>query len=131
MRFDPVALPDAVLAFLAERHLGVLTTLRPDGSPHAVPVGFAFDAAAGVVRIITQASSRKAEHAARGGRASVTQVDGGRWLTLEGDVRRVTDAAGIAAAVAAYTERYQGPRETRAATRVAVEIAVDRVMGRV
>ena len=33
----------AMLAFLAERHLATLTTLRADGSPHVVPVGFSYD----------------------------------------------------------------------------------------
>ena len=33
-----------VLDFLTERHLATLTTLRPDGTPHVVPVGFTYDA---------------------------------------------------------------------------------------
>lgn len=127
--FDPAALPDALLAFLRERHLGTLTTLRADGSPHVVPVGFSFDPADRVVRIITQQGSQKAANAARGGRAAICQVDGPRWCTLEGTVRLVTDPAGVARAVAAYTERYQAPREARAATRVAIELTVDRVLG--
>jgi hypothetical protein len=47
---------------------------------------------------------------------------------LEGEVRVVTDADGVATAVAAYTERYQAPRERP--ERVALEIDVDRIMGR-
>ena len=39
MALDPHDLGDDVLAFLAERHLATLTTLRPNGSPHVVPVG--------------------------------------------------------------------------------------------
>ena len=31
------------LAFLTERHLAMLTTLRADNSPHVVAVGFTFD----------------------------------------------------------------------------------------
>lgn len=114
-------------AFLVERHLATLTTLRPDGSPHVVPVGFSYDVATGVVRVITFASSVKARHAARRGRAAVAQVDGRRWATLEGDVRLVTDADGIAAAVAGYAARYREPRARQ--DRVAIEIAVDRLMG--
>ncbi|MET0458042.1 MAG: pyridoxamine 5'-phosphate oxidase family protein, partial [Ilumatobacteraceae bacterium] len=90
-RRDPHDLGPEVLAFLTERHLATLTTLRADGSPHVVAVGFSFDAAAGVARVITFAPSQKARNAARGGRAAVCQVDGGRWLTLEGPVRLVTD----------------------------------------
>jgi PPOX class probable F420-dependent enzyme len=128
MAHDLAALGDGVLAFLAERHLATLTTLRADGSPHVVPVGFGFDPGARLVRIITGAGSQKAVNAAREGRAAVSQVDGGRWLTLEGSVRLVTDADGIGRAITAYTERYQTPRER--ADRVAIEIAVDRMLGR-
>lgn len=117
-----------MLAFLAERHLATLTTLRGDGSPHVVPVGFGFDPGARLVRIITPAGSQKAVNASHGGRAAVSQVDGGRWLTLEGEVRLVTDADGVARAVAAYTDRYQDPRPRD--DRVAIEIDVDRVLGR-
>ena len=128
MAHDPAALGEAMLAFLAERHLATLTTLRADGSPHVVPVGFGYDADRRIVRIITPAGSQKAVNARRGGRAAVSQVDGGRWVTLEGDVRLVTDADGVARAIAAYTERYQDPRPRD--DRVAIEIDVDRVLGR-
>jgi F420H(2)-dependent biliverdin reductase len=126
--FDLDHLPDDVLAFCTERHLGTLTTLRADGSPHVVAVGFTYDHATRTARVITQPTSVKAANAARGGRAALCQVDRGRWLTLEGIARLVTDDAGVAEAVARYTERYQAPRERP--QRVAIEIAVDRIMGR-
>ena len=63
-----------------------------------------------------------------GGRAVVCQVDGGRWLALEGNVALTTDADRVAAAVAAYTDRYHPPRDNP--DRVAIEITVDRVLGR-
>ncbi len=119
---------EAVLAFLAERHLATLTTLRADGSPHVVAVGFSYDAAARVARVITFPASVKARNAGRGGRAAVSQVDGGRWLTLEGTVRLITDADGVAAAVAGYAARYRQPGERP--DRVSLEIAVDRILGR-
>lgn len=128
MALDPADLDDAVLDFLRERHLASLTTLRSDGSPHVVPVGFGYDADERIVRIISFAGSQKVVNAGRGGRAAVSQVDGGRWLTLEGDVCLVTDAEGVERAVAAYAERYQAPRERD--DRVAIEIAVDRILGR-
>ena len=53
MPLDLHHLSDDVLAFLAERHLATLTTLRPDGSPHVVPVGFSYDPDTKVARIIT------------------------------------------------------------------------------
>ena len=125
---DPRDLTDEVLDFLRERHLATLTTLRADGSPHVVPVGFSFDADAVVARVITFAGAVKARNASRGGRAAVSQVDGGRWLTLEGTVRLVTDPDSIAVAVNGYAARYRQPKER--ADRVALEIAVDKVMGR-
>ncbi|MFV0257291.1 MAG: pyridoxamine 5'-phosphate oxidase family protein [Acidimicrobiales bacterium] len=128
MAHDPGRLEPAIRAFLAERHLGTLTTMRADRSLHAVAVGFTFDPEAGLVRVITFASSVKAANAGRGGRAAVAQVDGGRWLSLEGPVRLVTDPDGVAAAVVGYTARYRRPKDR--ADRVALEIRVERVLGR-
>ena len=128
MALDPAALPPEVLAFLAERHLATLTTLRPDGSPHVCAVGFTWDDDAGLARVITDGASRKACNAAAGGRAVVAQVDGARWLALEGPVVVREDAAAVAEGVRRYAGRYRRPRENP--TRVVVEIIVDRVLGR-
>jgi F420H(2)-dependent biliverdin reductase len=121
-----------VLAFLAEYHLATLTTVRADGSPHVVAVGFSYDADARVARVITWAASQKARNAARmqvaGQRAAVSQVDGGRWLTLEGPVRLVTDPEGVRAGVEGYAARYRQPGERD--DRVVIEIEVDRILGR-
>jgi F420H(2)-dependent biliverdin reductase len=125
---DPTDPGQDVLAFLAERHLATLTTMRADGSPHVVAVGFSYASHDHTARVITFAPSVKARNAARGGRAAVCQVDGGRWLTLEGAVRLVTDPPGVAAAVAGYAARYRQPGERD--DRVAIEIVVDRIMGR-
>ena len=119
---------DAMLAFLSEYHLASLTTLRADGSPHVVPVGFSYDPELHIVRVITFPSSVKYKNALRGGRAVVSQVDGGRWLSLEGTVTGVSDPTRVAAAVAGYAARYRDPKERE--DRVAIEIAVDRVLGR-
>lgn len=128
MALDPDDLSPDVLAFLAERHLATLTTQRADGSPHVVPVGFSYDPAARLVRIITFEGSAKVRHAERGGRAAVCQVDGGRWLTLEGTVTATRDPGRVAAAVDGYAARYRQPGER--ADRVALEVAVDRILGR-
>ena len=128
MSLDPTRLSDDVIAFTHERHLATLTTLRADGSPHVVPVGFTFDPEKLVVRVITWATSVKAGHARRGGRAAVSQVDGGRWLTFEGSVSLSDDHDEVARAVAMYAERYRQPKERD--DRVVIVIAVDRVMGR-
>lgn len=130
MALDPANLPDEVSSFLAERHLGTLTTLRPDGSPHVVAIAFTWDADAGLVRVISFAGSRKARNlvAAPGSRAAVCQVDGGRWLTLEGPAELTDDPVRVTEAVRRYAERYRPPKERT--DRVALEIRVDRVLGR-
>src|SRR4051794_38743697 len=127
MALDPADLPDAARAFLEERHLATLTTLRADGSPHVVAVGFTWDAGAGVVRVITSGDSVKARNAARGGRAAVCQVDGRRWLTLEGTARVLTDAESVAEAERRDGVRYRTPRPNP--RRVVVVLDVDGGLG--
>ena len=67
---DPAELTPASLAFLAERHLATFATLRRDGSPHAVPVGFTWDAEALVARVIASRGSAKVVQARAGRRAA-------------------------------------------------------------
>ena len=130
MALDPAALPPEVLTFLRERHLATLTTLRPDGSPHVVAVGFTWDDDAQVARVITWETSKKARNVAAspGSRAVVSQVDGGRWLSLEGTATLVTDAEGCREGERRYAERYREPKERP--DRAVIVIAVDRVLGR-
>ena len=70
------------LSFLSERHLAMLATLRDDGSPHVVAVGFTFDPKTHIARVITTGGSQKAVNADRGKVAVLSQVDGARWLSL-------------------------------------------------
>jgi PPOX class probable F420-dependent enzyme len=132
MALDPAQLPDEVLTFLHEYHLATLTTLREDLSPHVVAVGFSYDAEQRMARVITWAGSQKARNAERmhaaGLRAAVCQVDGGRWLSLEGPVRLVTDPNGVRLGVDGYAARYREPKERD--DRVVIEIAVERILGR-
>lgn len=125
-------LTDAYLAFWQERHLCTLTTLRPDGTPHVVPVGATFDPTTGIARVITSAGSRKARNvvaAGEGGaRVALCQVDGGRWATLEGVAVVRRSPAEIADAEARYARRYKVPRPNP--ERVVIEIAVTRALGR-
>jgi PPOX class probable F420-dependent enzyme len=121
-------LSPGLLTFLTERHLATLTTLRPDGTPHVVPVGVTFDAATLTVRVITSGTSAKARHV-RGGaaRVAVCQVDGRRWLSLEGTAVVRDDADSVRDAEARYAVRYKRPRENP--RRVVLEISVDRILG--
>ena len=60
-------------------------------------------------------------------RVAVCQVDGRRWVTLEGTAVVRDDPAAVADAEQRYARRYKQPRENPA--RVVLEIAVDRVLG--
>ena len=119
--------PD-LLTFLAERPLATLTTLRADGTPHVVPVGVTYDPDARLARVITSGTSAKARHVREGQtRVAVCQVEGRRWVTLEGTAAVRDDAESVAEAERRYAERYRPPRENPA--RVVIEIAVDRILG--
>lgn len=130
MAHDPTALDPAITTFLTERHLASLTTMRADNTPHVVAVGFTWDADESLVRVITWAGSRKARNVAErpGSPAAVCQVDGGRWLSLEGTATVTDDPERVAEAVARYGERYREPKQRD--DRVVIEIAVSRILGR-
>lgn len=114
------------LAFLTERHLATLTTLRPDGRPHVVAIAFTYEP--GIVRIITGGTSRKVRNVEHDGWGAVCQVEGRRWLTLEGPAVVTSDPDRVARAVTAHERRYRPVSESP--ERVAIEIAVDRILGR-
>ncbi|MDI6941902.1 TIGR03618 family F420-dependent PPOX class oxidoreductase [Microbacterium barkeri] len=116
---------EAGLAFVSERHLATLSTIGRDGRIHAVPVGMTYRD--GVVRIIGTRGTQKFVNAARAGRATVSSVDGARWISFEGPARVRDEHEAVAEAVRLYTERYRQPRENP--RRVVLEIAVERVMG--
>ena len=125
--FRPLDLPASALSFLAEYHLATLSTTRPNGSLHVVPVGFTFDAATATVRVICSDDSRKVRNIGAGSRAVVCQVDGARWLSLEGTARVLRDAEAVNDAVARYRVRYREPRVNP--RRVALLIHIDRILG--
>ncbi|MCK0116593.1 TIGR03618 family F420-dependent PPOX class oxidoreductase [Isoptericola sp. S6320L] len=120
------------LVFVTERHLATLTTLRADGTPHVVPVAFTWDADQGIVRITARRTSVKARNARRRGpdgeppRAAVCQVDGGRWMTLEGTITVVEDADEVAEAVRRYAKRFRQLQHDP--DRIVLQLAADRVM---
>jgi PPOX class probable F420-dependent enzyme len=132
-KIDLDSVGTSFLSFWRERHLCTLTTLRPDGTPHVVPVGVTYDAGQRLARVITDKASRKVAHvlaasAAAPARVAVCQVDGRRWSTLEGTAAVRTDPALVADAERRYAERYsRAPRPNPG--RVVIEIAVDRATG--
>lgn len=115
----------AAQAFVTERHLATLSTLAPDGTIHSVPVGFTL--VGNIARVITNGSSQKVRNIRERGHATISQVDGGRWITLIGTGRVLTDPESVAEAVELYAGRYRQPRVNP--QRVAILIDVTRVMG--
>lgn len=117
-----------VLAFLAERHLATLTSPRPDGTPHVAPVCFTYEPAERLARVITFADAVRVRLIGSGARVALCQIDGPRWLTLEGEGVVTNGPERVAEAERRFAERYRPPRERD--DRVAIEITVDRMMGR-
>ena len=125
-----IELTEAQTGFVTEPHLATLTLVRPDGTPHVTPVGFTWDAAAGLVRVITWSGSVKTRLLEASPRpAAVSQVDGGRWITFEGRAEISADPDRCAEGVRRYAARYTPPKD-RGPDRRVIEIAVSRVLGR-
>ena len=120
-------LTNEALAFLTERHLAMLTTLRSDQSPHVVAVGFTFDPKTHIARVITTGGSQKAVKADQQGVAVLSQVDGARWLSLEGKATVHTEIEAVRDAELRYAQRYRTPRVNP--RRVVIEVRIERVLG--
>lgn len=118
-------LSPAGIDFVTERHLATLSTLGPDGRIHVVPVGFTWHD--GLVRIITSGPSQKVANLRREPKATVSQVDGGRWITIAGSARILDDPESVAEAVELYAVRYRQPRVNP--LRVAIVIEPETAMG--
>ncbi len=127
MAYTTTRLTDDALAFLTERHLAMLTTLRNDNSPHVVAVGFTFDPKTHIARVITSGGSQKAVNADRAGVAVLSQVDGARWLSLEGRATVRSEIDAVRDAELRYAQRYRTPRPNP--RRVVIEVQVERVLG--
>lgn len=120
-------LSSEALDFLTERHLAMLTTLRADGSPHVVAVGFTFDPQTHIARVITSDGTQKAVNAERSNVGVLSQVDGARWLSLEGVASVNRDADAVRDAELRYAQRYRIPKPN--SRRVVIEVLVKRVLG--
>jgi hypothetical protein len=144
------------LVFVLERHVATLTTLRPDGTPHVTPVAFAWDPETGRAWMTSDDGSAKVrniEAATQGpgvqgpsveepsvdgsstpgptdgaARGAICQVDGGRWLTLEGVLTVSREPDDVTEAELRYARRYGGTLDPDP-RRVALCLAADRVLG--
>jgi F420H(2)-dependent biliverdin reductase len=77
--------------------------------------------------VITTGGSQKAVNAERGGVAVLSQVDGARWLSLEGQASVNGEINAVRDAELRYAQRYRTPRENP--RRVVIEVHVERVLG--
>lgn len=129
--YDVAALPDEIVGFLTERHLASLTTVRRDGTPHATAIAFTYDAPTAVARVITSDGNQKVRNVERaddaGAPVVLCQVEGRRWLSLEGRARVERDPALVRDAEERYARRYRVPRENP--RRVVLVVTVERVLG--
>lgn len=73
------------LEFLAERPLGVISTVSADGTPHAVPIEVVVHQ--GSVYVWCHATSVKARNAARTGRAAIVAYKGNSFVLVRGSAR--------------------------------------------
>lgn len=120
-------LSNEALDFLIERHLAMLTTLRADGSPHVVAVGFTFDPHTHIARVITSDGTQKAVNAERSSIGVLSQVDGARWLSLEGIASVNRDPDAVRDAELRYAQRYRTPKPNP--RRLVIEVLIKRVLG--
>lgn len=120
-------LSNEALDFLTERHLAMLTTLRADGSPHVVAVGFTFDPHTHIARVITSDGTQKAVNAERSSIGVLSQVDGARWLSLEGIASVNRDPEAVRDAELRYAQRYRTPKPNP--RRLVIEVLIKRVLG--
>jgi hypothetical protein len=84
-----------------------LVTVRPDGAPHAMPVFAVWSESA--LFVASKATSRKSRNLAADGRCVVTTDAGDLHLIVEGEARRVRDAATLGRASEAFEAIYGWP----------------------
>ncbi|WP_051852505.1 pyridoxamine 5'-phosphate oxidase family protein [Streptomyces aureocirculatus] len=147
MSLDLGDLPAPYLSFWRERHVCTLTTPRPNGTPHVVPVGVTYDPETRTARVLANRFSRKVAHVlaategtedtgdtgdtgdgAGGARVAVCQFEGRRWATLEGAAVIAAEPERVTEGMRRYEERY-GRVPSPNPDRVVIEIRVDRALG--
>jgi PPOX class probable F420-dependent enzyme len=126
-------LTDAQREFLANPFVGVVTDLRPDGSPHSTVVWVDVDD--GGVSFNTAYGRAKPTYIAGDSRVSLTVIDPGdthRWLSVSGIATLVDDGADDQ--IDRLAKKYIGadsyPFRQPGERRVSVRIVVEKLDGR-
>jgi PPOX class probable F420-dependent enzyme len=126
-------LAEAERSFLENPFVGVVTDLRPDGSPHSTIVWVDVDDEG--VSFNTAYGRAKPRYIAQDGRVSLTVVDPQdpyRWLSVSGTATLVDDGAD--GQIDRLAKKYIGadsyPFRQTGEQRVSVRIAVEKLDGR-
>ena len=129
-----IELTDTQREFLENPFVGVVTDLRPDGSPHSTIVWVDADGDGGV-SFNTAHGRAKPTYIARDGRVALTVVDPAdpyRWLSVTGTATLVDEGADDQ--IDRLAKKYIGsdsyPFRQPGERRVTVRIAVEKVDGR-
>jgi PPOX class probable F420-dependent enzyme len=124
------SLTDDQKQFLEQPFVGVVTTIRADGSPHSTVVWVDVDD--GKVSFNTALGRAKPKHMEQDPRAGVTVVDPNdafKWVAVDGPVELTTDGAD--AQIDKLAKKYMGvdeyPYRTDAEQRVKVTITPEHV----
>jgi len=128
-----IQVTDAQREFLARPFVGVVTDLRPDGSPHSTPVWVDVDDDG--VSFNTAHGRAKPTYIAHDGRVALTVVDPEdpyRWLSVSGMATLVDDGADeqIDRLAKKYIGKDTYPFRAPGERRVSVRIAVEKIDGR-
>jgi len=128
-----IQLTDAQREFLTQPFVGVVTDLRPDGSPHSTIVWVDVDEAG--VSFNTAYGRAKPTYIARDGRVALTVVDPQdpyRWLSVSGTATLVDDGADdqIDRLAKKYIGKDTYPFRVPGERRVTVRIALEKLDGR-
>jgi general stress protein 26 len=125
---SPNQTTEAMNDFMTERHLAILTLVRADGRPHSTPVGFMWDDEEKIARIITWSGSLKARLLEKENLiGTISQVDGGRWVTFEGTCSVTNDTEICTDAVSRYAVRYSPPKD-RGSDRRTITMVVSKIL---
>jgi PPOX class probable F420-dependent enzyme len=126
-------IPDGFRDLFEKPTFAHLTTMNPDGTPHATPVWIDYDADANRLLVNTVSGRRKARNAAADPTVAVSMIDSEshyRFLSVTGEVTEIT-AEGASEHIDSLARRYLGrdryPKENRS-ERVIVRIRPDEVM---
>lgn len=112
------------LGFIAERPLGVLATVGPDGTPHVVPVEVLVRD--GKVYAWSEGDSVKVRNAKRTGRAAVMAYKGTSGALVRGPARLLTAAdPSYASITRGFLDKYD--REETFGNDTLVEVTPERV----